>query len=228
MGLLRLAAVLAVAVVVTPPLLPQTLLFPFHEAVNGDEIWSEQPESRAGLDRVTARAKALVRQSPIAAPNEQRHVFLTNGGWRWYWLALGNWRSFALTRTFSDAIVVNRSDPALDRVWSGATVGGVRTLSGVLAHETCHGMLRRHFGRSVDVASPGWLTEGYCDHVARESSLNAGDVARLQSMGVRSPALTYFEGRKRVALELSMNGGDVDSLFAGKSVVDEWWRGGSF
>jgi hypothetical protein len=86
-------------------------------------------------------------------------------------------------------------------------------VSGVLAHEICHGMLRRQFGLTVDWSKPQWLREGYCDHVAQESSLTAAQVARLKASGGKHPAIAYFEGRRRVAVELERNGGDVDALF---------------
>lgn len=74
-------------------------------------------------------------------------------------------------------------------------------------------MLRRHFGFTVDFTKPQWVREGYCDHVAGESSLSEQDVAQLQATGAHHPALPYFLGRKRVAASLAVNGGSVDRLF---------------
>lgn len=111
-------------------------------------------------------------------------------------------------------MVINRSDLATDRLWNGADMGGQRTLSGVIAHETCHGIERRRFGVAIELTKPAWLREGYCDHVAQESSLTDGDVARLRSVGQSHPALPYHEGRRRVAQALEANGGNVDTLFA--------------
>ena len=43
---------------------------------------------------------------------------------------------------------------AANRVTNGREVGGVRTLSGVIAHETCHTMERRHFGLVAMASAP--------------------------------------------------------------------------
>ena len=193
---------------------PQLLAFPYHARSNGSEIWSEAPLPQGQIDRVTARAAALVAQSPLARVPETRHVFLTRGGWRWLWLTLTSHDAFGITRALNEAVIVNRSDLAADRAFNGAAIGGVRSLSGVIAHETCHGMERRHFGVTVDATKPAWLREGYCDYVAQESSLSDADVARLKAQGRDHPALVYYEGRRRIAAGLAANGGDVDGLFA--------------
>ena len=111
-------------------------------------------------------------------------------------------------------MVVNRSDLTADRVENGRVIGGRRSLSGVIAHETCHGLERRHFGLTVDLTKPAWLREGYCDYLARESSLSDSDAARLNASGQSHPALVYHDGRRRVSTLLTDNGGNVDALFA--------------
>src|SRR5690606_24111246 len=121
--------------------------------------------------------------------------------------------SFALTRSLNDNIVLNEHDLARDEVTNGLPIGGRHRLSAVLAHENTHGMLRRRSGVLVDVIHPQWLSEGYCDHVARETSLSAKDVAALEAGGSAHPALPYFHGRQRVARLLRANGGSVDALF---------------
>ena len=186
------------------------IAFPYHATSRGSEVWSESPLPQRQLDRVTGRAAQLVAASPLARASEPRHVFLTQGGWRWTWLALQNRRSFALSRALGEPVIINRGDVASDRVR-----GVERSLSGVLAHETCHGMERRHFGAiRSDILAPRWLREGYCDYVAQESTLSDAAAARFRAEGRNPHALTYYEGRRRVAAELARNGGNVDALFA--------------
>ncbi len=215
------------AVIGTGPLFaPQLLAFPYHASIDGSQVWSETPLPRPQLQQIMARTQALVAHSPLADPaGERRHVFLTQGGWRWNWLALQNRNGFALSRAFSETIIINRSDLAADRVVINNAmiidtkrIGGVRSLSDTLAHEVCHGMERRRYGAiRSDLLAPQWLREGYCDHVAQASSLSDEDVARLKAAGKSHGALVYYEGRKRVAAILAGNGNDVDALFAMKS-----------
>ena len=210
----QVAIVSIVALLVAPAYVPELLFFPYSAQSGGHRVYSEAPIDAAALDRVTARSAAFVQDSPIAQPTEPRRVFLTQGGWRWLWLTASSRKAFAISRRFGEAIVFNRTDLASDRVRNGGDIGGERSVSGVLAHEICHGMLRRHFGFTVDWSKPQWLREGYCDHVAQESSLTAIQVAELKAAGRKHPAIPYFEGRQRVSAELGRNGGNVDTLFA--------------
>lgn len=209
--LLVAAAIVAAA----PVAAPQLLAFPYTARVGANRVWSERPLVQPALSAVLAEADRLDAASPLAQAPEGRRIFLTDGGWRWHWLALTSAGAFGLTRPIGEAIVINRSDLAANRVVNGRDVGGVRTLSGVIAHETCHTMERRHFGPVAMARVPGWLSEGYCDHVAQESSLSAADVAALKTQRRSHPALLYYEGRQRVAATLRANGGNVDALFAG-------------
>jgi hypothetical protein len=210
----KVAIASIVALLVVPTVAPATLFFPYSAQSGGHQVYSETPIDQDALDRVTKRSAALVQHSPLARPSEPRRIFLTNGGWRWLWLTTRNRNAFAISQRMGEPIIFNRTDLSGDRVRNGGTVGGERAVSGVLAHEICHGMLRRHFGITVDWTKPQWLREGYCDHVAQESSLTPAQVAGLKASGRKHPAIPYFEGRRRVAAELQRNGGDVDALFA--------------
>lgn len=212
----HIGAAAAAVVLALPVAVPQVLAFPYHARSHGNEVWSETPLPQAQLDSVIARSAGLVAASPLADPaGEPRHIFLTNGGWRWTWLALQNRGTFALTRAANEAVIINRSNLAADRMANGRPGADRRTLSGIIAHETCHGMERRALGIvASDIRAPQWLREGYCDHVARESTLTPADVVRLQAEGRTPPALVYYQGRQRIEAELARNGGDVHALFA--------------
>jgi hypothetical protein len=199
------------AILLSPLMAPQLLAFPYVVQSNGDTVYSVAPIDRVALDRVTARANALVARSPLARPAEPRSIFLTDGGWRWSLLALGNSTTLALTRPVREAVIVGRSDVGADLV---PTAFGTRRLSGIIAHEKCHGMERHHFGLTVDWAKPQWLREGYCDVVGAESTLSDDQARQLMASGQKPPALTYWQGRKRAETALAANGGNVDALFA--------------
>jgi len=209
--------ILALLAGVVPVLVPQALAFPYQANVSGHRVWSERPLDQAALERVLARTDELVSASPIALPAEPRRIFLTSGGWRWHWLTLSASvpGPFAISRRPTENIVINASDVAQDLVTTGAAVGGRRSLSSVIAHETAHGMLRRRYGMWIDLTAPQWLREGYCDYVAQESSLTPEQVAELEAKGIQHPALPYFHGRWEVAQMLAANGGSVDELFSG-------------
>lgn len=207
-------AVMAALFVVSVLYAPQLLAFPYKAQTQIGTVWSEQPLDQQALDSVASRTSDLLAQSPIAEADESRPIFLTDGGWRWTWLANTARGGFALTRPVSRAVVVNASDPASDSVRNGAPVAGERRLSGVLAHEFTHGVLRRRYGVLAMAMQPQWKVEGYADHVAQESSLSADEAAGLEAGGIGHPALPYYHGRLRVAERLAAGGGSVDDLFA--------------
>jgi hypothetical protein len=210
----RILIGIALVLLVASPLRePRLLAFPYEATVGADHVYSARPISAGQLRLLLSRANGLVIASPIHAGTEGRSIYLTDGGWRWTWLAGSSQGAFALTRPFAEAVIVNRADLVRDRVFNGAVIAGSRSLSGVIAHEKCHGMLRRRFGVIRERTVPTWLSEGYCDYVARDSSLTDAQAAALEAAHSYHPAIAYLRGRERVAALLGANGGDVDKLF---------------
>lgn len=109
-------------------------------------------------------------------------------------------------------MVANWSSIDRNTVWNdrGPTS---RTLSGVIAHEKTHILIRDRYGFAASVYWPRWLIEGYCDHVAGESTLSDRQAARLVAAGRAPRALFYHQARKRVVAALAANGGSVEALF---------------
>lgn len=210
----RPIAIAALAFAAAGPLFaPRLLAFPYSEQIGADRIWATAPISRPALAKVLADANHRVAASPLARGAEGRDIYLTDGGWRWLWLANSARDSFALTRPMGEAVVVNRTDLATATVANPAGGNRTRTLPAIIAHEKCHGMLRRHFGLTVDFLKPQWLREGYCDHVAGESTLDDAEAARLLAERRSHPALPYYLGRRKVEAGLLANGNNVDRLF---------------
>lgn len=215
-ALWSLAALLGVAGFAYPlasVFFPQMLAFPHQAMVGETSVYSSTPIP-PDIRAVMAEADARVRASPLFAPGIlRRPIFLTDGGIRWRILSLGSGGGFGVTRPLADHVVINRSRIADDRVWNGAAVAGSRTLSGVIAHERTHMLIRARFGLTADSRYPVWVREGYCDYVAGGGTLSDAQAARLRTAGSRSPALFYYDSRKRVGETLRDNGGSVDALF---------------
>jgi hypothetical protein len=211
----RLSAGLGVVLLAFAAILcaPHVLAFPYSARFGRATVYSETP-IRPDTAAVLQRSQALLERSPLYDARSRRTVFLTSGGWRWALLSLNAHDSFALSRPFSGAIVVNRSDVAKDEVHAPQAIGGERSLSGVIAHEWTHGLIRARFGPLADWRYPAWLREGYCDVVAGGGSLTDAQAADLRARGVAHPALLYFDGRRRVEAALRRNGGSVDRVFA--------------
>jgi len=191
---------------------PRLLAFPYHAQFGTTDVYSVQPiHPRLGAE--LARADALLAQSPLYTGPVTRQIYLTDGGWRWTVLALNLRGAAALRRALNNAIIVNRADVANDLMDLHWPIGGRRSLSSVVAHETTHILETQHFGLVKGAMSPQWMVEGYADYVAQESSLSDDDVRRVEAKHDPNPALPYYYGRRRVAAVLAHNGGSVDRLF---------------
>lgn len=194
---------------------PQLLAFPYQAQVGTTRVYAEAPIDPLAVHRVLARADARLATSPLYHAPVGTRVFLTSGGWRWRVLALTSGNALGFTRPWSDmvsdAVIINSSDVAGDRI---STAYRERSLSGVIAHERTHIMVRRHVGLIRGLMLPAWISEGYADHVAGESTLNAAQAAALVARGRHDRPLFYYQARQRVEAMLAANGGDVDALLA--------------
>lgn len=202
-------------ILASPLLAPQLLAFPHKTQTLVGTVWSDAPLNPQMLEQEVAHARVRISTSPLASGKERRSIFVTQGGWRWHYLANLSSGAFAITRPFSDAIIINRTDTATGIIRNGQTLGGERGLGGVLAHEITHGLIRERYGLLEERRFPTWKVEGYCDYVAGESTLSAAQVADLEKRGENHPALIYYEGHKKVAAILRDNSGSVDALFQG-------------
>ncbi len=210
----------ALALLVSPLFAPQLLAFPHRVETPIGTVWSTKPVEHERLLAVADETSQLLAASPLASENERRPIFLTDGGWRWQWLALGYSDAFAITRPLTKAVVTNAVFFDEMTVRTARPVANRRNLASLLAHEFTHGLIRRRYGEIAAYSFPTWKVEGYCDHVAQESSLTVKQADRLEQLGQDDPALIYLRGSERVAQILASNGGSVDALFLG-SVRDD-------
>lgn len=208
-------AVSAVAVLLALPVMaPPLLAFPYKGEIGAHRVYSVEPIDPSLAALIDAADAKVAHAGLSAARPTNQPIFLTGGGWRWTWLALQNRDSFAVSRPVTETIVIGRIDRRAGEIVNSRPVDGRRGLEPVLAHEMTHGLIRARFGAFASRRFPTWLVEGFCDHVAGESSLSDADARALIARGEDHPALVYWRGRKRVENELRRNGGSAERLFA--------------
>lgn len=193
---------------------PALLLFPYKAEAHGITVRSEMPLLPAQIEPILADAQARLSTSPLAGKPERHSIYLTRGGWRWDWLALGSRETFAVTRMFTENTIVNRSDLARNLVFARRTIGAQRSLSSDIAHEATHSLIRDRFGLWTALTAPKWVVEGYCDYVSGDSTLSDADVAKLEAANIDHAVIATYHARLRVADILAKNGGSVSRLFA--------------
>jgi hypothetical protein len=76
-------------------------------------------------------------------------------------------------------VFVNKSDVARDLVFRDAPSNNERSLSGVIAHEVTHLLVRKKFGYLRNLTFPAWKREGYCEYVAGGTLLDHETGARM-------------------------------------------------
>lgn len=125
------------------------------------------PEMQSVLDRAEEKLKA----SPIYSDTNDRRLFFT-GGWGMYaFMTNKAYMSFASSIPYLDNIMLTKSDVAADRMFVNRPESNSRSLSGVIAHEVTHLLLRQHYGTLRAYMLPTWKNEGYCEYVAGESTI---------------------------------------------------------
>lgn len=139
--------------------------------------------SREPLDehiyKVLDDAEARLSRSTIHDQGARRRVFLTDSHGMYAFLSNKAFRSFANSLPFVDNILVNESDVAEDLVFVDRPEHNRRSLSGVLAHEVAHLLIRREVGAVRASLLPIWKNEGYCEYIAGDTAITHEEGVRL-------------------------------------------------
>ncbi|HZU95963.1 MAG TPA: hypothetical protein VFF73_04585, partial [Planctomycetota bacterium] len=151
----------------------------------------------SNIATVLDRAAEKLRASGIDDPSLRFRLYACNERWRYRLVAPFSSSAFGVNS--AGRIALNRSDVAADRIYSGERV---RTLSGVIAHEATHSLLRQRYGCVTAARLPGWKSEGICDAVAGESSFPMEMGRALLGAGEEdpSPGFSYLKARLMVEL----------------------------
>ena len=160
-------------------------------------LYSRHPLSPQAVERL-AQARALVNRSELASPHRTERVFLCDNPWLYRVFAPLAATSFAISMNFTNNIFIANADIAADRVTSSSR--SHRPLSGVIAHEITHGLIRQRLGSWRSLWLREWVVEGYCDYVARSSTLTETEGRTLLIAGQEpmTPALRYYRNRQMV------------------------------
>jgi len=108
-----------------------------------------------------------------------RRVYLTDGFGVYALLSHKAYKSFANSVPFIDNVIINKSDLTADRVFVNREKNNSRSLSGVIAHEVTHLLIRQKYGTLAASMMPRWKNEGYCEYVAGDSTIPLEEGIRL-------------------------------------------------
>jgi hypothetical protein len=188
-----------------------------HQVSTGNlTIYSREPFDQ-NINTVLDRVQQRLAASPINSADVKPRIFLTNsfGFYSVLSVYIGD-NSFgkgfaALNR---DNVFINKSDAASDLVFRNAPAHNQRSLSGVIAHEITHLLVRKRYGYWRTLTMPAWKKEGYAEYIAGGSTLDYETGVRMWKANPRKGAgYQYFKYYMVVKYLLENDRISVDDLF---------------
>src|SRR4029077_4471568 len=197
------------------------LIFPqilfAHEISYGNvAVYSREPLDQ-NIDAVLDKAEARLASSEINTEEVKPKIFLTNGFRLYSVLSLyvgGNSFGKGYPLLPTNNIFINKTDVARDLVLRKAPANNERSLSGVIAHETTHLLIRRRYGYWRNLIMPTWKKEGYAEYVAGGSTLAYETGVKMWKQNPKDgTGYQYFKYYMLVKYLLEQDKLSVDDLF---------------
>lgn len=192
------------------------VLFAHQMSYGNLTVYSREPLDQ-NIYAVLARAGTRLASSEIDSQEVKPRIFLTNSFRLYSFLSLyigGNsfGKGYPLLPTAN--IFINKSDLVNDLVLRKAPDHNERSLSGVIAHETTHLLVRKRYGYWRNLTMPAWKKEGYAEYVAGGSTLPYETGVKMWKENPKDPrGYQYFKYYMLVKYLLDHDKLSVDDLF---------------
>jgi len=168
---------------------------------------------RAVLDKVEVKLAA----SPLNNPEVRPRIVLTGNSRHYAMLSLyigGNSFGKGFAMLPIQNVFINRADPGNDLVFRNAKENNQRSLSGVIAHEITHLLIRKRYGYWRNLMMSAWKKEGYAEYVGGGSTLSFETGIKLWKANPKdATGYQYFKYMMLVKYLLETNRISVDDLF---------------
>lgn len=155
-------------------------------------VYGAESTEWQALEKILAKTELLIEAHQGALPDNVTIVFPSRLAFRI--LNVTSMNAYASTNGAHN-IWINDRDIANDRIVSNLPPFHSRTLSSILAHEIMHVTISQQFGYLTHWTAPTWIQEGYCDFIARETSMpfTEGIVMIQNHVKDNSKSYTYFK-----------------------------------
>jgi hypothetical protein len=111
-------------------------------------------------------------------------------------------------------VFINRADYRNDLVFRDAKENSQRSLSGVIAHEITHLLIKKRYGYLRNLTMPTWKKEGYAEYVGGGSTLSNEEGIKLWKANPKdATGYQYFKYMILVKHLLENDRISVDDLF---------------
>ena len=193
------------------------VLFAHQVTYKNFTVYSRQPLDQ-NIYAVLDKAEALLATSEINNPNVRPKIFLTNSQQLYSALSLyigANSFGKGMALLANNNIFINETDLAKDLVFRKAPAYNSRSLSGVIAHEVAHLLVREKFGYLKNVTAPAWKKEGYAEYVSGGTTLDyATGVSMWKANPQNDRGYQYFKYYSMVKYLLDHEKLTVAELFS--------------
>jgi hypothetical protein len=175
------------------------VLFAHSITTDGITLYSRSrvpPEASVYL----ARTAALVQRSELAVAGRREKIFVCDSPWIYRLFNPRGSHAFAFHMHVTNHVFVAAADFTRGVAIRPGPDFNTRSLPSVLAHEITHGLIEHRLGFLRSLRLPDWVAEGYCEHVAQESTFPASDGFSLIEAGRSHPsrAFQYFVYRQMI------------------------------
>ncbi len=196
-----------------------TLVFPqylfAHEVSHKNfKVYARQPLDE-NINRVLDLAEERLVKSPIYNKELTEKIFISDTHAFYTFQYPLSRKSFASTLPGIGNIRINKVDVAGDLVFRDSQTDNQRSLSGVIAHEVTHNLVREKFGLLNSFTSlPNWKDEGYCEYVAGDATLSFEEGSRRWKENPNNDSkYAYFKYQQMVKYLLDVEKISVEELF---------------
>ncbi|HLM01799.1 MAG TPA: hypothetical protein VK400_12145 [Pyrinomonadaceae bacterium] len=189
-------------------------LFAHQVSRNNFKVYARQPLDEK-INHVLDAAQERLAKSPIYDKDITERIFISDTFAFYIFQSPLSRKSFATTLPVIGNIRINKADVAGDSVFRETQTDNQRSLSGVIAHEVTHNLIRRKFGLADSlVKMPDWKEEGYCEYVAGETTLSFEEgVRRWKENPAEDSKYAYFKYHQMVKYLLDDEKITVEDLF---------------
>jgi len=154
-----------------------------------------------GIKDVLDKSEGLLCQSEIYDQSHKQKIFFCNNTILFSAFALFSYDAFAVNNPITSNIFIANGDIQNNISHRAAKDNNTRSLSGVIAHEVCHSLLKIELGFIKNKFLSTWKNEGYCDFIAQESSFqNTEGINQICSKNnnQKNKSFTYFKYRQYI------------------------------
>lgn len=177
---------------------PQVLFANKLEYKNFSVYYHSKETNIQDLKIVLDKSVDLLKATKLFSNRFEQDIFICNDYREFSCFALFHRKSSAINFPLIQNIFITKSSISDNLVIRNEIENNIRTLSGVIAHETTHSLLENQLGFIRNRFFPTWKKEGYCDFIAKESSYNGQEglfEICKEPENDNNPSLNYYRYR---------------------------------